>query len=61
MKIFVNPRYKLITSSLSQFETARSDMHSRSVQTSIIQKETVNVFNVAWRDETKSKYKYIFR
>ena len=54
-------RYKSKTPSLSQTETACSDVHSRSAQTSTIQKEIINVLNAAWRDEIKNKYKYIFR
>ena len=58
---FVTPRYKLKTSSLSQTETARRDVHWRSAQTSTVQKETINVHNKGCRDGTKNRYKYIFR
>ena len=47
-------RYKSKTSSLSQTETACSDVHSRLAQTSAIQKETINVLNAAWRDGTNT-------
>ena len=60
-QISPTPRYKSKTSSLSQTETACSDVHSRSAQTSATQKETINVLNSAWRDGTRNKYKYIFR
>ena len=49
-QISATPRYRSKTSSLSQTETAQSDMHSRSAQTSTVQKETINVLNAAWRD-----------
>ena len=38
-QISATPRYKSKTSSLFQTETASSDVHSRSVQTSTIQKK----------------------
>ena len=60
-QISATPRDKSKTSSLSHTETACIDVHSRSAQTSIIQKETINVLNAVWRDGTKNKYKYIFR
>ena len=47
-------RYKSKTSSLSQTETACSDVYSRSAQTSAIQKETINALNAAWRDGTNT-------
>ena len=60
-QIFATPRYKSKTSSLLQTEAGCSDVYSRSAQKSTIQKETSNVFNAAWRDGTKNKYKYILR
>ena len=60
-QISATPTDKSKTSSLSHTETACIDVHSRSAQTSIIQKETINVLNAVWRDGTKNKYKYIFR
>ena len=60
-QISATPRYKSKTSSLSQTDTACSEVHSRSAQTSTIQKEKINVLNAASRDGTKNKYKYILR
>ena len=60
-QISATPSYKSKTSLLFQTETACSDVHSRSAQTSAIQKETINVLYAAGRDGTKNKYKYIFR
>ena len=54
-QISATPRYKSKTPSLSQTETACSDVHSRSAQTSTVQKEIINVLNAAWRDETKKQ------
>ena len=41
-QVSVTPRYKSKTSSLSQTETACSDVHSKPAQTSTIQKETMS-------------------
>ena len=59
-QISATPRNKSKTSPLSQTKSACSDVHFRLAQRSTIQKETINILNAAWRDDTKNKYKYIF-